>query len=126
MLKYVGKVLLTPIAEVNLYELTASLSVVYVRRDGETKAVLVPEGYRTDGASIPRFLWEELGSPFSPEFMLPAIVHDWHCNQYDAGYNKISVDEMSDLFFSLLMHNGVSKFKSLTMEQAVRMYKSIF
>ena len=113
------------------YKLVSSLSVVYKDSADNIKAVLVPEGYVTDGASIPRILWEEIGSPFDPRFMTAAIVHDWHCNIRDGEIpsihkDSISVDEMSTLFFELLRHEGVGKLKASAMERAVRIYKTIF
>lgn len=115
----------------DMYQLTSSLSVVYKDSAGNIKAVLVPEGYLTDGASIPRILWEEVGSPFDPRFMTAAIVHDWHCNIRDNEVpsihkDSISVDEMSTLFFELLRHDGVGKLHASAMEKAVRIYKTIF
>lgn len=128
-IKYKGTPIIKPNG--NMYELCESLKVVYTTDDGEIKAVLVPKGYLTDGASIPKFLWEEVGCPFDPQFMTAAIVHDYHCNIRD-GVVKISdayqitVDEMSELFFDLLLADGVFIGKAWLMEQAVRVYKSIF
>ena len=38
--------------------------------------VHVRPGFRTDGASIPRFLWFIFGSPYDPEIFTAAIGHD--------------------------------------------------
>ncbi len=130
MIKFRNYPHIKPVPETDLYELTKNLNVVYETDDGETKAVLVPKGYQTDGASIPRFLWEEIGHPFSPKFITAAIVHDWHCNIHDGvvklNSQIVSVDEMSDLFFDLLRLDGVGVFKSFSMEQVVRAYKTFF
>lgn len=46
----------------------------------------VPQGFETDGASIPRFLWSCVGHPFDSELLFSALVHD-------AGYNgKLLID----------------------------------
>lgn len=37
----------------------------------------VPRGFVTDGASIPRPLWPLIGTPFDPDLLPGAIVHDW-------------------------------------------------
>lgn len=130
-IKYREYPVLRPLPSEGLYELLEPLNIVYVTDGNETKAVRVSAGYLTDGASIPRCLWEEVGSPFSPEFMTAAIVHDYHCNIHDGlitlpdKYTP-SVDEMSDLFFDLLREDGVWLGKALTMETAVRIYKSLF
>lgn len=36
----------------------------------------VPEGFTTDGASIPRFLWAVVGHPLGP-YAPAAVLHDW-------------------------------------------------
>lgn len=114
---------LTPLPEKNLYKLTESLKIVYQDDEQEMRAVTVPEGFETDGASIPRILWEEIGNPFTPKFMTAAIVHDYMCVM---GKDKYPVDLMSDLFFDLLRHDGVGFGKAFAMETAVRLYKSLF
>ena len=38
--------------------------------------VHVKPGFRTDGASIPRFFWRVLGSPYDPDVMAASIGHD--------------------------------------------------
>ena len=40
--------------------------------------VVVPEEYRTDFASIPRFFWRLL--PPTGRYMRAAVVHDWLCD----------------------------------------------
>lgn len=38
--------------------------------------VHVKPGFRTDGASIPRFFWRVFGSPYEPDIFAAAIAHD--------------------------------------------------
>ncbi len=40
----------------------------------------VPKGVRTDGASIPRFLWSVVGGPFEGKYRKAAVVHDYYCD----------------------------------------------
>jgi len=121
---------LKPLPLEGKYELLENLNVVYTTDDGEIKAVLVPKGYKTDGASIPRALWSLIGSPFQPNFITAAIVHDWHCNIRDGvvklNSDIISVDEMSDLFFDLLVLDDVSYIEAGAMAASVRIYKTLF
>ena len=37
----------------------------------------IPQGFTTDGASIPRFLWRLCGHPMEAPRLYLAIVHDW-------------------------------------------------
>jgi hypothetical protein len=47
--------------------------------DGTT--IMIPEGFKTDLSSVPRFLWP-LFPPFG-DFIRAAIVHDWmYINDY--------------------------------------------
>ncbi len=38
---------------------------------------VVPAGTRTDGASIPRFLWRVCGHPLMAPRVYAAVLHDW-------------------------------------------------
>ena len=37
----------------------------------------IKQGFKTDGASIPRFLWRLCGHPMEAPRLYPAIIHDW-------------------------------------------------
>ncbi|HIE98682.1 MAG TPA: DUF1353 domain-containing protein, partial [Fuerstia sp.] len=39
--------------------------------------VVVPAGFVSDGASIPRLFWAIIGPPIGSSHLLPAIVHDY-------------------------------------------------
>jgi hypothetical protein len=41
----------------------------------------VPEGYISDGASIPEWLWAALGGPYSGRYRDAAVVHDFYCRE---------------------------------------------
>ena len=43
--------------------------------DGEYYTI--PLGFKTDGASIPRFLWRLCGHPMEAPRIYLAIIHDW-------------------------------------------------
>ena len=38
---------------------------------------VIPAGYRSDGASVPRFLWRLLSPCIAPVTLEPSIVHDY-------------------------------------------------
>lgn len=65
------------------YELAQEFSFkVKMRGEGEGEGAAwdlvahVKPGFRTDGASIPRFLWRVFGSPYDPDIFPSAIGHD--------------------------------------------------
>ncbi len=83
----------------------------------KNKTIIVPEGYLYDGASIPRFFWRVIGSPFHPRFMCAALPHDRCYTTHE--FDKAWVDE---LFFRLLVIHGVSKEKAGLMFRAVEAF----
>lgn len=97
---------------------TSELEVVY-EYEGVVRTAVVPKGYVSNGASIPSLLWPIVGSPFLPEFMAAALIHDMMC---DGGH---SIDEMSLLFEEVLLHNEVHWFKAAAMEKAVRLFTKL-
>lgn len=83
--------------------------------DGKTYRV--PKGFRTDLASVPRFLWA-----FIPPFgnvSKGAVVHDYLCI-YDAYDGKMTQKEADQVFYKLLVRHGVYKWKAKLMYFAVR------
>jgi hypothetical protein len=49
--------------------------------DGRGVVWDVPEGFISDGASIPEWLWVMLGGPFSGPYRDAAVIHDYFCNE---------------------------------------------
>jgi len=80
------------------------------------EGVEIKKGFFWDGASIPRVLWPIIGSPFSPRFMAPSMVHDYLYSQGKKGARKTA----DRLFRKLLMANGVSKELTDAMYAGVR------
>jgi hypothetical protein len=60
--------------------------------------IVIPKGFKTDGASIPKIFWWTGWRPFDGDTIYPAIVHDylyrWHFPRLTA-----------DLIFLNLMEN---------------------
>jgi len=82
------------------------------------EGVHVPAGFKWDGASIPRFLWRVVDSPFQPDLMVPSLVHDYLYEQGDkSGFTR---EEADKLFHKLLIANGVDEDLAETMYSGVR------
>jgi len=74
---------------------------------------MVPAGYKTNGANIPRVFWV-LIPPFWPKYLPAVIAHDYLC---DLELYK----EADDLFERLLF--GIERsWKTKAMVYAVRLY----
>ena len=82
--------------------------------------VVVPAGYRFDGASIPRCLWSLIGSPFEPSLMLAACVHDWYCEHTADCYQTRVIGDA--VFLALLARAGVPRWRRILMYLGVRFH----
>ena len=85
--------------------------------NGET--VVIPRGFLFDGASVPRAVWSIIGDPFSPEFMIPAIAHDWL--YWSRQWHQEKADKA---LFDLLKASGVGSLRAGSMYRAVRLFGS--
>jgi hypothetical protein len=106
-------------ADGDKYELTHNMTVKY-EYGGSITTFIIPQGYRTDGATIPRILWRVMGTPFSPTYSTASMCHDWQCDR------QWPVKEMSDLFYQNLINAGVPKWKAKLMYHSVYLYKRYF
>jgi hypothetical protein len=99
----------TPLPKSGKYRLNKAVII-----DG----VHIPPKFKWDGASIPRFLWRIIGSPFQPKLMVPSLVHDYLYGEGEAsGYTRKEADK---LFKKLLMANGVDEERAESMYAGVR------
>ena len=77
--------------------------------------VTVPEGFISDGASIPRFFWGLIGSPWSEKYGRAAVLHDFLCLQ--PNYPRKQADM---IFLEAMQELGVSWWLRNLMYWAVR------
>lgn len=87
--------------------------------DVASREILIPGGFDTDLASIPRWYWIFL-SPARSSFIGPSILHDY-LYLCPFGYSRRAVD---NIFYSALRQNGVSTYTALKMYIAVRLFGS--
>ena len=81
------------------------------------KPFMVPVGFSTDGASIPRFAWITTGTPFHPKHIRAAVIHDY---LYQRGsLKRITADR---IFKAFLLADGVSKYQAFKMYLALRAF----
>lgn len=81
----------------------------------------VPSGFKTDGASVPRFFWRLIGTPYEPDFIGPAVAHDF---AYKTKKLKRSVADR--MFRLLLARTGVSGARRWLMWLSVRLVGWMF
>jgi len=78
--------------------------------------LVIPRGFLFDGASVPDWIpkWV-IGSHYDPEFMLPALVHDWL--YWSRQWPK---DKADAILRDLLRANGVGFLRANAMYRAVQ------
>ena len=83
----------------------------------DSNIIIVPRGFISDFASIPRILWP-IYAPHDTATLRASVLHDYLyiCN---AGYTR----RQSDLiFYYALLNSGVTKFKAYKYFLAVRLF----
>ena len=94
----------------------------YMYSTNAGSAIIVPKGYITNGADIPRFFWR-LYPPFSPEYMPAVIVHDYLCDEAEQKGNDKQLYLLADeVFREILLKLGVSRVRATIFYKAVRFY----
>lgn len=77
----------------------------------------IMEGFKFDGASVPKALWSVVGSPWDADILAPALVHD-------ALYatELVNRHEADDIFYKLLKKNGMGTLRAYNRWMAVSMF----
>lgn len=87
----------------------------------EDTEFVIPNGFETDLASIPRIVWPIM-SPAYSKFIRPAIVHDWFYRK-SCDFDRKQTDI---IFYHMLVNEGVSPYKANAMYLAVRLFGGKF
>lgn len=74
-----------------------------------------PSGSIIDGASIPRFFWYFIGSPFNGHYRRASVIHDVYCVTKSKPYK-----EVHRMFYHAIRADGVSKRKAKAMYLALK------
>ena len=85
---------------------------------------IIPKKYCFDGASVPRFFWRVIGSNTDNKFLVPAMIHDFMCENHDCVDNDRAFS--TEVFNSLLQVSGVGKFKRFLMKNSVDVFQKLF
>lgn len=65
------------------------------------RALIVPAGYITDGASIPRLAWSVVGGPMSRPYLYAAVPHDF---RYEVHGHPDTIDYIADRHPAFVEH----------------------
>lgn len=85
--------------------------------------LIVPKGFITDGASIPRWAWPLVGPPLAGPHFKAAVVHDYLCDRAKEN-NDYGERVLADAVFYMVLYQteGVPIWKRSIMYGAVRMW----
>lgn len=81
--------------------------------------ILIPKGYITDGASIPRIFWN-IYPPNKAEYLSAALVHDYLTDLAVKGLRSFL--EVDRIFKDMLVELSVSKLDVFLLYTSVRLY----
>ena len=88
----------------------------------KTQAILVPQGFNTDGYSKPEFTHILVGDNFSDDIRC-SILHDYLCQNHGYYEGKkfypLTFKEANDLFYEAMRSLGIGRFKACLMRFAV-------
>ncbi len=70
-----------------------------------------------DGASIPKFFWRVIGSPFVGLYRRPSVIHDAYCVR-----KSVSHSWTHKMFYEAMLADGVPKHKAKAMYWAVKAF----
>jgi hypothetical protein len=99
-----------PIANSMLYSLDQKMEVSI-----DSAMLIVPKGFTTDGASIPRIFWFTTGTPFSPHYMRGAIIHDY---LYQTGMFERKLADR--VMYHFILNDNTSKYNATKIYCALR------
>jgi hypothetical protein len=83
--------------------------------DAAGHALSAQPGFVTDGASVPRFLWSFVGSPFTGKYVGAAVIHDVGCDTH-----KYSWQITHRMFYDAMLDSGVNEHQAKVMYYGVR------
>jgi hypothetical protein len=90
------------------------LLALYKFIDPDGKNWESPKGVKSDGASIPRFLWALVGSPWTGKYRNAAVIHDRYCNTKSEPWQAVH-----RVFYYAMLANGVPETQAKVMYTGV-------
>ena len=84
--------------------------IVIVRDAAQTYYIKLDKGFTSDGCTIPRFLWNMLGCPHTPEYLPASLIHDYVLNNPETVIHNRNLS--SRVFKQVLLNEGVNKVKA--------------
>jgi hypothetical protein len=93
---------------------TLKLLKDYAFKDTKGYTWVAPEGFKVDGASIPRFFWTIIGGPLEGKYRNASVIHDVYCVS-----KQRSWEDTHRMFYDAMRANDVSELQAKLMFYAV-------
>lgn len=81
-------------------------NVYTLKQELTYKDLVVPIGFASDGASVPRFFWRYVFPPGDVHAMRAAFLHDYVYRTHPKGWTKKMADTM---FLEVMLEDGCKK-----------------
>lgn len=111
---FVGKVMVEWLDNPAGPDRTMKLLAPFAYVDPNGTAWEVPASTVIDGASIPRFFWTTIGSPFTGDYRKASVVHDYYCDVKTRKWQDVH-----RMFLDACITGGVKPVKAKIMYKAV-------
>ena len=98
----------------NVYTLLEDLTVFW-----QGKTLIIPSGFKSDGASVPRFFWRIVFPPGDSRALRAAFAHDYIYRTHPENWKRKEADKM---FYDLLREDGIGLFPALRAYWGVRLF----
>ena len=98
----------------NVYTLRERLEIRW-----KGKWLIVPVGFKSDGASVPRFFWRAVFPPGDNRALLAAFAHDYVYRMHPEGWTKAEADQM---FYDLLIEGGIPWYRAKAAYLGVKLF----
>ncbi len=98
----------------NTFRLTETMEYQWRNR-----LLFVPAGFRSDGASVPPFLWMSVSPKVDHRTIAGAIVHDFLYRSGLPGWTRKDADKM---FYDIIRADGLSWLKAKKAYWGVRLF----
>ena len=84
-------------------------------------AFTIPAGFKSDGASVPRFFWRVVFPPGDNRALRAAFAHDYIYRMHPEGWSKAEADQM---FYDLLIKGGIPWYRAKAAYLGVKLFGS--
>ena len=98
----------------NVYTLLEDMVVIW-----NGKVLVVPAGFKSDGASVPRFFWRIVFPPGDSRALRASIAHDFIYRNCPFGWTRAEADQ---LFYDVLRTDGVPYLNAKGAYYGVRLF----